>query len=155
MKRILATPTVVISCAMLIMTGCQQTVDEGDFVSNPTPPETGISKSQAITFTGNENHKISPNAANQMTSAFQAENPYESYGWYFGREAIERILARDGVIGIRFYGGLKVGGDFSPVLAGTMADGRDFLTLGLTKSLADSTDPGVAELAFPCPPFCP
>ena len=155
MKRYLV-PIVAISAVILAtQMSCQQTASEDYVVSSPTTPEIELRKGQGIPFTGHENHAISLNAANQMTSAFQAENPYKSYGWYFGRDAIERILARDAVVGIRIYGGLDDESDFSPVLAGTMADGRDFLAYGLAKGVVDSTALGLAELAQPCPPFCP
>lgn len=93
-----------------------------------------------VVFTGKEDHSITLVDAMEMTAAFRREKIDGPWAWFYGREAVENILAQDGVVGVRIYGGLNQEGRFSPVLVGVTADGED-LAYGV-----------LAELTTPCPP---
>ncbi len=155
MKRFLMSAILFTSAITLTLIGCGKTATEN--VDNPelATPQPVLMKGTDVMFTGEEDHSITLTAADQMMTAFQKDNPYDTYGWYFSRKAIELLLARQGCVGIRIYGGLNADGRFSPVLIGATAQGKDIIGGGLSKSLADSTDVGIAELAHPCPPYCP
>lgn len=103
-------------------------------------------------FTGMEDHSISLEYAREMITAFREENPNVEYGWYFGREAIEKILAQTGAVGLRIYGGLKEDGTFRPVLFGVSANGNDIDGIKLNNTLEDSVI--ILEFPMPCPTFC-
>ena len=115
--------------------------------------EMALSKELGAMFTGNEDHNIALLEAQEMISAFQASNPFKTYAWYFGREAIESVLAQNGCVGVRIYGALNKEGKFSPVLFGVTTDGNDIKGGGgLQKALGDSLI--ILELVLPCPPYC-
>jgi hypothetical protein len=103
-------------------------------------------------FTGEENHAITIELAEQMTTAFQKENPFDAHGWFFGRKAIESVLAQDACIGIRFYGGYSSDGHFSPVIFGVTTSGADIGQGTLQKTLSRPVI--ILEMATPCPPYC-
>jgi len=110
-------------------------------------------KEAQVVFTGKEDHLISLGDATQMTDAYRLENPDGPWGWYFGGEAIQSVLAQNAAVGLRIYGGLNQEGQFSPVIFGVIANGDHITGSGLSKALTDS---GVVilEMAVPCPPYC-
>lgn len=94
-------------------------------------------------FTGEENHDISLNDAAALTGRYRSlmgENDIK--GGFFGRDAIEEVLAQTGCVGIRYYYGLSTNGKQVLVLVGANADGDD-LTEGV-----------VLEFSVPCPAYC-
>ncbi len=91
-------------------------------------------------YTGDEDHSISLEEAAKMTSRYRAQNPEDPYAWYVGAKAIEKILAQEGCVGIRIYGGINTTGQVSPVLVGILPSGAD-----LEKG-------EIAERSPPCPP---
>lgn len=110
-------------------------------------------KTTGAHFDGAEDHSISRFDADEMIDAFQADNPFTTYGWYFGREAIERLLARPGAVGIRIYGGRNPDGSFSPV--GVAVDSKGIpLFDTLKKTMDGGPDDGIMDRTDPCPPDC-
>ncbi len=155
MKRLL-TPAIFFVVALAVVSiSCEKTATEGAGSPEPATPRLGLMKGTDVMFTGEEDHSITLAAAEQMMAAFQADNPYDTYGWSFSRKAIELLLAQEGCVGIRIYGGLNQDGQFSPVLFGVTAKGGDIGGGGLSKALSDSTVVGSMELSAPCPPYCP
>ena len=102
-----------------------------------------------------ESSQISLYEAQQMMKAFQDNNPFDAYGWYFSKDALKKMLYQEGCDGIRIYGGLNASNKFSPVIFGVNSDGKDLrVDQGLFKTSSDSTIIGPLEIALPCPPRC-
>jgi len=101
-----------------------------------------LANSQMGKFTGAEDHSISLQDAAQLTHRFQRANPDGVKAHFFGRQAIEKILAQDGVVGIRIYNGADETGRQHLVLVGTNGDGEDQFKGEL------------AQFGGICPPFC-
>lgn len=99
-------------------------------------------------FTGNENHDISLADAAAMTKKYRNSSPAGSRkGGFFGRAAIEAILAQSDAAGIpcagiRYYHGTNDRNEPVIILVGAGADENDLHTGNL------------AEFAAPCPTFC-
>lgn len=94
-------------------------------------------------FSGNENHSITLDQATLLVKNFQSTAPESSIlGEYFGRDAILSILNQDQCVGLRIYNGRK--DDGTPV----------FVLVGVDGSGCDMKSGILAELGFPCPPFC-
>jgi len=93
-------------------------------------------------FTGAEDHTISLEDASKLALNYQSENPDGVKSHFFGRQAVEAILAQESVVGLRIYYGLDNEGVQHLVVVGTDADQND-LTRGL-----------LAERAAMCPPLC-
>jgi len=142
--------------SILAITSCEKIGigESGSMASESNDPALGLAKEMQVVFTGKEDHLISLSNATQMTDVYRLKNPDGPWGWYFGGEAIQSVLAQNGAVGLRIYGGLNQEGQFSPVVFGVTADGKDITGSGLHKALLDS---GVVilEMAPPCPPECP
>ena len=94
-------------------------------------------------FTGNENHDITLADAAALTKKYRDSVPDGSRkGAFFGRAAIEAILAQADAVGIRYYHGIDDRGEPVLVLTGADANEND-LYQGL-----------LAERAMPCPTQC-
>ncbi len=95
-------------------------------------------------FTGKEPHDIDPEKAKGLIKAWRAQQAAagKAHGHFFGRDALEKLLAQDGCVGIRMYHARHDNGHETLVLVATAADGRDMWT------------GSVAEESQPCPPFC-
>ena len=94
-------------------------------------------------FTGNENHDITLDEAAALTKKYRDSVPDGSRkGAFFGRAAIEAILAQADCVGIRYYHGINDRGE--PVLVLTGADANE----------NDLFNGALAELAVPCPTMC-
>ncbi len=154
MKRLLIPAILFAGVLAIAIISCERTATESADNPELTAPQPVLMKETNVMFTGEEDHSITLAAAEQMMAAFQKDNPYDTYGWFFGRKAIEALLAQDGCVGIRIYGGLNQDGQFSPVLFGVTAKGDDIGGGGLSKALFDSTVVGPREMTVPCPPFC-
>jgi hypothetical protein len=150
MKRLLLIPLAV---GLIIASLSCEWMDIG----NPKEPEPmtmeiPLDESITVNFTGTENHRLPEETGLAMMERFRADNPFDAYGWYFGRKAIEELLGQPDCVGIRIYGGADESGKFSPVLFGVTEDGRDINGAGLSKELKPSVI--VLEMAAPCPPYC-
>lgn len=137
---------------ILVMISCE--------MMSPEAPETELDVPRTLsketvnmTFTGQEDHRITSDKAGRMMAAFQEDNTDGPYAWYFGADAIQTLLAQNGAVGLRIYGSVNEDGMFSPVLFGVAADGSDIGGgSGLSKAMLDSVV--IMEEALPCPPFC-
>ncbi len=101
-----------------------------------------------MAFTGKENHDITLEEGKKYISNFNtkmaAANKTEfKKGGFFGKDAIEKLLAQDGAVGLRYYYGEDEDGNENLVLVAADADQND-MTQGL-----------MIEKSRPCPPFCP
>ncbi len=156
MKKTLLSVIAVVCISAIAIISCEKVSVGSTEKTEPSSPELSIMEVNGteVLYTGKEDHSITLQGAKEMMTAFQSNNPFETYGWYFGREAIEWLLAQDGAVGLRIYGGFKPNGQFSPVILGVDAQGKDIYRggSGLYKSLSDTV--GVLERAFPCPPGC-
>ncbi len=154
MKKILTISLAVVCVSAITIISCEKVSTGSTIKTEPNSHQLSLMEvdGTAIRFTGKEDHSFPVQAGKEMMAAFQADNPFETYGWYFGREAIEWLLDQDGAVGIRIYGGFKPNGQFSPVILGVDAQGKDIYRgeSGLYKSLSDSTR--ILERSFPCPP---
>lgn len=95
-----------------------------------------------MAFTGNENHDIPLSTASQWTANYRNANPNQTKGHFFGKNAIDAILAQQGCVGIRIYYALDDSGSKQLILVGVTSDGNDLYN-GL-----------LAERSFKCPPDC-
>lgn len=94
-----------------------------------------------MSFTGQEVHSIELAEAAELTKRFRGNNQGAILGGFFGRDAIESILAQEDCVGIRYYNAEKDNGDHTLVLVGCDANQDDIL-------------PGVVlDWAKPIPPF--
>ncbi len=157
MKKLPVASLLVIGVITVAIMSCGQTVTEGSDTPDYDTPKLGLMKEMGVMFTGEEDHSITLAAAEQMMTAFQKDNPYKTYAWYFSKKAVEQLLTYERCVGIRIYGGLKQDSQFSPVIFGVNSEGKDLVGGGLSKAVSDSTigpmDP--IEVAIPCPPYCP
>lgn len=58
-----------------------------------------------MSFTGNENHSISLEAASELTKNYRDHYPNAIKGFYFSKSAILEILNQPNCVGIRIYYG--------------------------------------------------
>lgn len=113
-------------------------------------PETKVQKikvkkdGKRIMFSGYENHDIPLDLASAWTKNFREANPDPNTvkAHFFGREAIDKILAQEECVGIRIYYAIDEAGKKHLIVAGVKEDGMDIYN-GL-----------LAERTFTCPPFC-
>jgi len=94
-----------------------------------------------MNFTGNEDHSIVIEDAAAMTKSYRDANPGMVLGGYFGKAAVQAILAQEGCVGIRYYNALNDNGEHTVVLVGVKAN-KDDIENGI-----------LAEFAKPIPPF--
>lgn len=92
-------------------------------------------------MTDARDHRISLQQAIAMTHTYQRANPGQTNAWWFHRLAFDALLAEPNAMGVRIYLGTSDLGP-SPVVCPTDADRNDLV------------DGYLAELAFPCPPYC-
>jgi len=96
-------------------------------------------------FSGKEDHAITLEDARAMLQRWTSGRtslPGDPSAEFFGREALQRILAQPGCVGLRIYHGRNPKNQHALVLVGTDAAGRD-LVAG-----------GIAESGLPCPIWC-
>lgn len=93
-------------------------------------------------YTGDEDHSVTRAEAADFVRNFHDNRADDPRAFYFGRKAIEAILAQDGVVGIRIYNGMNAEGVENRVLVGVDANGMDLV------------DGALAEKALICPPSC-
>ncbi|MBA2611032.1 MAG: hypothetical protein H0U95_03610 [Bacteroidetes bacterium] len=98
-----------------------------------------------MSFTGKEDHHVTLAEATAWTANFRATQSGTTYtkGHFYGKDAINAILAQAGCVGIRIYYALDDRGDKQLILVGAKADESDMYN-------------GVmAERGISCPPMCP
>ena len=94
-------------------------------------------------FTGKEDHQISLSDASSMTKTYrQSVSDGSRKGGFFGKDAIESILAQEGCVGIRYYHGINSDSQPVIILVGAEANENDLHTGEL------------CEFAEPCPTRC-
>jgi hypothetical protein len=89
-----------------------------------------------------DKHWIDLAAASKLTAQWRQEHPQSPKAMGFDRAALDRILKQEGCVGIRCYYAKHDGGNWTLVLVGTDAEGRD-----MAKG-------EIAQEARPCPPDC-
>lgn len=95
-------------------------------------------------FTGNEDHEISIEAASALTKRYREENPTLIKGGFFGKKAIQQLLAQDACVGIRIYLGQGDDKVLKFVLVGVDEDENDLIGDGYS----------CMEYSIPCPNHC-
>ncbi|MBI5216615.1 MAG: hypothetical protein HY960_12760 [Ignavibacteriae bacterium] len=96
-----------------------------------------------MAFIGEENHAINLDDAERLTANFRDSGVKPDIkGGFFGRKAIEEILAQQDCVGIRVYFAQQDDGSPTFVLVGADANEND-MENGL-----------LAEEGRPCPPYC-
>jgi hypothetical protein len=95
-----------------------------------------------MAFTGNEDHDIPLQTAAEWTKNYRTNNPGQTQGHYFGKTAIDAILAQAGCVGIRIYYALDELGAKQLIITGVDAHENDLYN-GL-----------LAERSQKCPPTC-
>lgn len=94
-------------------------------------------------FTGNENHVISIEEAQEMMRNYRDDAPADArLGGFFGKETLLRILTQENCVGIRYYFAKDTDGNMMLILVGTDANGHDLI------------DGELAERSIACPPRC-
>lgn len=93
-----------------------------------------------MSFTGNENHEISLAAAAILTENYRNQNPNATLGGFFGKTAIEAILAQPGCVGIRYYNAID---NNEPTL----------VLVGVDANQNDLYNGPLAEFSKPNPPY--
>ena len=91
-----------------------------------------------MSFNPNEDHSITLAAAAELTKAHRDANPGAKIGGFFGKNAIEAILAQPDCVGLKYYFAIE-NGQPTLVLCGAKAN-QDDLYLGLLAE-HDSEDP--------------
>lgn len=96
-----------------------------------------------MSFTGNEDHSITLSEAAHLTKNYRdSVSTGSTIAHYFGKDAINAILAQEECVGIRIYYGLKDNGEKQLVICGVKAN-KDDLYQG-----------ELAERSVPCPADC-
>ncbi len=96
-----------------------------------------------MAFTGNEAEEFPLATASKWTKNYRdTMRPGEPKAHFVGKVLINKILAQEGVVGIRIYYALDESGKKQLVLVGTDADENDLYN-GV-----------IVERSVWCPPFC-
>ncbi len=97
-----------------------------------------------MSFTGSEDHSISLTEAAHLTENYRnSVSTGATIAHYFGKDAINAILAQEDCVGIRIYYGLKDDGEKQLVICGVKANNDDLYQGEL------------AERSILCPSNCP
>ena len=100
-----------------------------------------------MAFTGEEKHEISREDATKLINNSRKKLTAQEYdkakrGGFFGRKAIEKLLAQKGCVGIRYY------------FAEHDDDTPDVVLVGVGKDQKDLSKSTYLEASMPCPPYC-
>ncbi len=95
-----------------------------------------------MSFTGREDHSITLATAGDWTRNYRTANSGATKGHFFGRDAIESILAQEGCVGIRIYYALDGSGVKQLIINGALANENDLYNGVL------------AERSITCPTHC-
>ncbi len=94
-------------------------------------------------LTGKEKHQIDLPAATRLIKNHRTMRKSPNViGGFFGRDAIDKILAQPNVIGIRYY------------YAETNDSASTLIIVGVDNKGQDIQTGFIADIAIPCPPFC-
>ncbi len=98
---------------------------------------------QGTSVTGNENFTISFATASTLVKNYQASAPTGTpWGFYYGKVALQSVLAQADCVGVRIY-------------FGKQADGTPCLVIvGVNSKNQDMTGGTLLEMGYPCPPIC-
>jgi hypothetical protein len=87
-------------------------------------------------------HTISLDSARKYIKNLEQDaSQMKVKGGMFHREAFEKLLAQQGVVGIRYYYAKTDDGTPTLVLVGVDSTGNDMTAL-------------IEEMSYPCPPYC-
>jgi len=114
-------------------------------------------------ITGNEGGPIKLDEAASWTKNYRDRHPGETISQFFGKEILERILAQEGCLGIRFYYAIDHDGKKHLVITGVVSDGNDQINEEPHEDAASATGVPVQKIyeigdqSTPCPgsPGCP
>ncbi len=96
-----------------------------------------------MSFTGNEDHSISLEEAVKLTRNYREHAGKDAVkAEYFGKDAVNKIIAQNDCVGMRIYYGETEKGKIELILVGVNSEGKDFAYGNL------------AEKSLPCPPYC-
>ena len=95
-----------------------------------------------MAFPDPRDHRISLQAAAELTRRYRESDPGQVKACMFPRGAFEAILKQPNCLGIRLYFGRNEKGALDVVMVGVDGDGRDMKTGELEQN------------GYPCPPFC-
>lgn len=84
-----------------------------------------MEKERKSVITGREGGPIKLDVAASWTKNYREKHPGETISQFFGREILERILAQERCLGIRFYYALDHAGKKRLVITGVVSDGND------------------------------
>jgi hypothetical protein len=114
------------------------------FIDAPiAPAQPEVRERRRPVFTGLEDHTIAIEDASELTRNYRMSAGKGAIkGGFFGRAAVEQVLAQEGVVGIRYYYAKENNG--RPVL----------IMVGVDEFGKDLVDGFIAERSVPCPPFC-
>lgn len=87
-------------------------------------------------------HHITLSDASELTAAWHAKNPGETYATIFPAEVYHALLNQESVTHIRSYSAINLEGNNTLVLLGVDSDGNDIV------------DGLLFELGPQCPPYC-
>lgn len=96
-----------------------------------------------MAFTGDEAKEFPLNTAAAWTANYRKSNPEGIKAHFFGNKIINKILQQPGCVGIRCYYALDDKGVQQMIIVGADRDENDMYN-GV-----------IAEVSFPCPPYCP
>jgi len=95
-----------------------------------------------MAFTGNERHDVTLEDAQRLIRNYRrGAGANDHRAGFFGRAAIERLLAQPGCVGIRAYSARQDNGQPTLVLVGVNANEQDITAT-------------IIEDHIPCPPNC-
>jgi hypothetical protein len=117
-------------------------------------------------ITGREGAPIKLDEAASWTKNYREKHPGETISQFFGKEILERILAQDDCLGIRFYYALDHAGKKHLVITGVVSDGNDQINEDhYEEATAEAPATGapvhkiyeIGDQSSPCPgsPGCP
>ncbi len=139
-----STPVILLVLSCIALYSCSQETDEPvALLMGVQQDEATIPETSEVMFTGTENHEISLKDAEKMIMAYADKNPDGPWAWTFGRKAVDHILAQEGSVALRIFGGINSEGQFSLVLIGVTPDGRSM------------SSGAMRNFPYPCPPYCP
>ncbi len=102
-----------------------------------------IASTARAQYKGDEKHVITLDQGAKFIQNFTSNRVAPTTkGGYFGRNIFEKILAQDGCVGIRYYYAAK--DDATPTL----------VLVGVDSTGSDMAQGVIAELTYPCPPWC-
>lgn len=96
-----------------------------------------------MSFTGREDHRVTLAEATAWTANYRNNNPGAVKSHFYGKDAINAILAQTNCVGIRIYHAINDRDEKVLVLVGVKADENDMY------------DGVMAERGICCPPVCP